>query len=64
MERALPRRNSCGSDAALNGGLAQSNGITLAAGRKLDDAFGDQLDRRIGAVNEPKLSKRGIESFG
>jgi hypothetical protein len=30
----------------------------------LDDAPGNELDRRIGAVNESEFSKRGIEGFG
>jgi hypothetical protein len=55
--RSAPHRPSEASD----GTLEQSDGVTFALFRRLDDALRDELRRRISSVNEPQLAERFLE---
>jgi hypothetical protein len=57
-EETLRRRPS--SD-TLDGTLAQSDRVTFALLRKLDDALRDELRSRISAINKPQLAQGFLE---
>jgi hypothetical protein len=47
----------------LDGTLAQSDRVTLALLRKLDDALRYELRCRIGAINKPQFAYGFLESI-
>jgi hypothetical protein len=52
---------SARSSEALDRTLAQSDRVTLALLRKLDDPFRDELSGGIGAINKPEVARRFLQ---